>query len=231
MNATAIAARGDRRAGQATALLLLLGLVPAVAGTARLVDLVRGAEITEANARFFASPVPVVLHVLSVVPYSMLGAFQLHSGLRRRRLRWHRSAGRFLVVLGMTAALTGLWMTLVYPWPVGDGPVLYVLRLVFGSYMLVSLIVAVESIRRRDFRSHGAWMVRAYAVGMGAGTQVFTHAPWLLLLGQPTETIRAFLMGAGWMINLVVAEWLIRRRALHRDSASPSIPSAAAGVA
>jgi hypothetical protein len=37
--------------------------------------------------------------------------------------------------------------------------------------------------------------------------------------------------GAGWVINLVVAERLIRRSALRRDSASPSIPSAAAGVA
>jgi hypothetical protein len=55
-------------------------------------------------------------------------------------------------------------------------------------------------------------MIRAYATGLGAGTQVVTHLFWLLLVGQPTGFSRAVLMGAGWVINLAVAEWIIRRR-------------------
>jgi hypothetical protein len=54
-------------------------------------------------------------------------------------------------------------------------------------------------------------MTRAYAIGLGAGTQVLTHLPWFLLVGKPDETPRAFMMGAGWVINLAVAEWIIRR--------------------
>ena len=68
------------------------------------------------------------------------------------------------------------------------------------------------AIRRRDFASHGAWMTRAYAIGMGAGTQVLTHLPWFVLVGTPGESARTFLMGAGWVINVVVAEWIIRSR-------------------
>jgi hypothetical protein len=45
---------------------------------------------------------------------------------------------------------------------------------------------------------------------MGAGTQVLTHLPWFLLVGQPKELPRALLMGAGWVINVVMAEWVIR---------------------
>lgn len=56
-------------------------------------------------------------------------------------------------------------------------------------------------------------MVRAYAIGQGAGTQVFTHLPWVLLLGQPGETTRTGLMAAGWLINLAVAGWAVRRSA------------------
>jgi uncharacterized membrane protein len=204
------------------AMLILLSLVPAAFGTMRLAELARGADVTAANARFFAQPLPVVLHILAVIPYSIVGAFQFVPSFRRRRRGWHRAAGKVLVVLGLVAALTGLWMAHFYPWPEGDGHVLYYIRLVFGSAMTLSIVLAVAAVRRRDFLSHGAWMLRAYAIGMGAATQVLTHLPWFILFGKPGESSRAFLMGAGWVINLAVAEWLIRRRA-RRPSTVPAI--------
>jgi hypothetical protein len=33
-----------------------------------------------------------------------------------------------------------------------------------------------------------------------------------VILGPPTELSRALLMGAAWVINLGVAEWVIRKR-------------------
>ncbi len=174
--------------------LILLSLVPAAAGTVRLAELARGAAITAANARFFAMPLPVVLHILSIIPFSMLGALQFAPAFRRRNRRWHRAAGLVLVECGLVAALTGLWMALAYPWPAGDGVVVYAERLVFGTAMLLSIILAVDAIRRRDFAAHGAWMTRAYAIGMGAGTQVLTHMPYFLLVGQPT-LVRRLRMG------------------------------------
>ncbi len=191
--------------------LLLLSVVPVLAGAVRLVELGSDAPVTASNARFFAAPLPVVLHILSVTLYSLLGAFQFAPIFRRRHARWHRLAGRVLVPAGLTAALSGLWMTLFYPWSAGDGVALFWLRLLFGSAMLASLLLGVDALRRRQFAEHGAWMIRAYAIGLGAGTQVFTHLFWLVLVGQPTEASRAVLMGAGWVINLAVAEWIIRR--------------------
>ena len=191
--------------------LLLLSIVPVLAGAVRLVELGSDAPVTASNARFFAAPLPVVLHILSVTIYSMLGAFQFAPSFRRRHARWHRLAGRVLIPAGLVAALSGLWMTLFYPWPAGDGVVLFGLRLCFGSAMLVAILAGVNALRRRNFAQHGNWMMRGYAIGMGAGTQVFTHLFWLLLFGQPMELSRAALMGAGWVINLAVAEWIIRR--------------------
>ncbi len=193
--------------------LIVLSLVPAIAGTARMAQLATRATITPENARFFATPLPVLLHIPAVIVYSMLGAFQFAPGFRRRNRPWHRAAGRILAPCGLLAALSGLWMTLVYPWPAGDGQLLYVERLVFGSAMVAAIGLGLEAIRRRDFSSHGAWMVRAYAIGLGAGTQVLTHLPWFLLAdGKPGELPRGVMMGAGWVINVVVAEWIIRHR-------------------
>jgi hypothetical protein len=207
------------------ALLVLLSLVPAVMGTARLAELASGAEVTPGNARFFARPLPVVLHILAVIPYSIVGAFQFAPGIRRRHRGWHRAAGRVLAGCGLVAALTGLWMAHFYPWPAGDGEALYVIRLVVGSAMAVSIVLAVVAIWRRDFAAHGAWMTRAYALGMGAGTQVLTHLPWFILVGKPGEAARAVLMGAGWAINVAVAEWIIRRAPSPRRTVAATVPA------
>ena len=192
--------------------LLVLSAIPVAGGAFRLTQLSSGATITPDNARFFASPLPVVLHIVSVSLYSVLGAFQFAPGFRRRRPGWHRAAGRLLIPSGLIAALSGLWMTHFYPWPEYDGEVLYGLRLVFGSAMLLFILLGVAAIRRRDFAQHGAWMIRAYAIALGAGTQVFTHLPWFLFPEIQGELTRALAMGAGWVVNLAVAEWVIRKR-------------------
>jgi uncharacterized membrane protein len=218
MSATTSSGRAEWRI---PAMLILLALVPAAFGTARLVELAGDADVTPANARFLARPLPVVLHILAVVPYSILGAFQFAPAFRRRHQGWHRAAGRVLAPLGLLGALTGLWMAQVYAWPAGDGQILYVERMVFGTAMAASIVLGLRAIRRRDFVSHGAWMTRAYAIGLGAGTQVITHLPWALLVGgRPGELPRAVMMGAGWVINVVAAEWIIRRRRARRRPAA-----------
>jgi uncharacterized membrane protein len=192
--------------------LVLLSFVPALGGMSRLAQLGGGAAITSENARFFASPIPIIIHIFSAIPFSILGAFQFAPTFRRKHRSWHRSAGRVLVVLGLITALSGLWMTLFYPWAPQDGAAVYVERLIFGSIMLASMLLGVDAIRRRKFELHGQWMLRAYAVGMGAGTQVITHLPYFIIIGQPHSVARGWLMGSAWVINLLVAERIISKQ-------------------
>lgn len=207
------------KAGSATwfvAALLALSAIPLGAGAFRLAELAGGAAITPANARFFASPVPVVLHIVCAGVYALLGAFQFAPGFRRRRPGWHRLAGRLLVPCGLLVGLSGLWMTVFYPHPAGDGALLSALRLLFGSAMVASIVLGYVAIRRGDVRRHRAWMLRGYALGLGAGTQALTLATGAALLGPPSELRRALLMGAAWAINLAVAEYAIRKRSAPR---------------
>jgi hypothetical protein len=110
-----------------------------------------------------------------------------------------------------------MWMALFYPRAHNVGNLLTAFRLLFGSAMVASIVLGFVAIRRGDVRRHRAWMTRAYAIGLGAGTQMFTGLVASLIVGPPTELSRALQDGAGWAINLAVAEWAIRRRwAPHR---------------
>src|SRR3954468_18985074 len=95
--------------------LVALVLIPALFGSLRLIGLAGGPQLMPADPRMTASPVPVIVHVVSAVGYAVSGAFQFTAALRRRRPGWHRVAGRFLVVLGLAVAVSALWMTLFYP--------------------------------------------------------------------------------------------------------------------
>lgn len=195
--------------------LILLAVIPVLAGMVRVGQLTIGLDttpVTPENARFVASPLPVILHILGSTVYALLGAFQFVPSFRLRYPRWHRRAGWLLVPAGLVAALSGLWMAHFYPWPAGDGELLYAMRLIVGFMMTLSLIQAVVAVRQRKFAQHGAWMVRAYALGMGAGTQVLTQIIWMVLVGTSGEFARNMVMGSGWLINLLIAEWIISRR-------------------
>ncbi len=212
-----------RSAAWLVAALLMLSAIPLAAGTVYLIQLARGGPITPFNARFFASPLPVVLHIVGAAVYIILGAFQFAPGFRRRWPGWHRVAGRLVVLCGLLVGLSALWMTLFYAWPVGDGALLAALRLLFGSAMIVFIVLGFTAILRRDVRRHRAWMMRGYALGLGAGTQALILAAGVMIVGPPSELSRALLMGAAWAINLAVAEWAIRRRPAAPARTAPAV--------
>ena len=198
--------------------LVALSLVPVTAGSVRLMQLASG-NATDENARFFDAPLPAVLHIAAVTLFSLLGAMQFSPRLRRVMPRWHRWAGRVVVPCGLVAALTGLWMSQFYALPPTDGTALYLIRAVVGGWMTFALCRGYVAIRHRDVATHRDWMLRGYAIGMGAGTQVLTSVPYFLAVGMPDTATRAVLMGAGLAINAGVAEAIIARRARPRGLA------------
>jgi len=210
--------------------LILLSAIPLIAGAFRLNQLASGAEITPDNARFFASPLPVVLHIVGAMVYALLGAFQFVSRLWQRGVGWHRWVGRLLLVpCGLIVGLSGLWMTMFYPGTNSTNGIgallLYALRLLFGLGMVLSIVLGFIAIRREDMIGHRAWMTRAYAIGVGAGTQALTLAAGEMIAGPPSELGNALLMGAAWGINLAVAEWSIRRKPGNRSRKAAAVVS------
>jgi uncharacterized membrane protein len=194
--------------------LVVLSLIPVISGSLRLIEAAGGPQLMPVNPRIDASPAPLVVHVLAAAIYAVLGAFQFPARLRRRHPAWHRRSGRILVGAGLAVAGSGLWMTLFYSGAPG-GVLLWTIRLVVGSTMAAAIVLGFTAIRRRDIAAHRAWMIRAYALGLGAGTQAFTEGIGEALFGTG-DLSKAISMGSAWVINALVAEWIIQRPSVRR---------------
>ena len=121
------------------------------------------------------------------------------------------------MVAGLLVAASAVWMTLFYPAQPGTGELLYALRLTFGSAMAACLVLGLTTARRRDITAHRAWMIRAYAIGLAPGTQAFTEGLGGVVFGD-SVLAGDLAKGAGWVINLIVAEWAIRRTTRHQPA-------------
>lgn len=217
----AAAARPSRRRSPGWLLptaLMVFGLIPIAANGLRRVAMAVGAE-GAASGDGGGMPVPVVMHVLGATAFVVLGALQFSADFRRRRPRWHRIAGRVAILGALIAAGSGLWLAFV-SLSTSTG-LLFTFRLLAASGLAASIVLGFRDIRHRRVAAHRAWMIRAFALGLGAATQVFTLGFGEQLFGKGELSI-ALLNGAGWAINLAVAEWAIRRapRRVARQAAA-----------
>jgi hypothetical protein len=187
--------------------LIAFGLVPILANALRRVALAAGAAGSSSGDGGGMS-LPVILHVVGATVFVVLGALQFSARFRRRRPSWHRIAGRVAILAALLAAGSGLW--LAFATLSDSSALLFLFRLSAAAGLAVCIILGFRAIRQRRLAQHRAWMIRAFAIGLGAATQVFTLGFGEVLFAK-TELSVALLNGAGWAINLAVAEWLIRR--------------------
>lgn len=186
--------------------LLLLSALPILGGVLRLREVGAGA----ASALPVTSTVAIVAHIVAMTLFCLLGAFQFSPALRIRR-GWHRIAGRALLPAGLIGALSSVWIAVFFHGP-PDELAFAMIRLVFAAAMAVLLVQAAIAIKRRNFVVHGAWMTRAYAIAVSGGTQALVAVLWSIPFGEADAHGEAWLVAAGFVINSVVAELIIRRR-------------------
>ncbi|MBD8022647.1 DUF2306 domain-containing protein [Microbacterium sp. Sa1CUA4] len=187
--------------------LMSFGLLPLLANAVRRLAEAAGAPGSGAGGGGGVS-LPVVAHVIGATVFVVLGALQFSASLRSRRPAWHRVAGRLAAVGAVLAAASGVW--LAFDALEDDGALLFTFRLVAAAGMGAFIVLGVVAILRRRLRRHRAWMIRAYAIGLGAATQLFTLGFGEELIGTGQVGV-ALLNAGGWAINLAVAEWVIRR--------------------
>ncbi|WP_327677139.1 DUF2306 domain-containing protein [Kitasatospora sp. NBC_00458] len=174
--------------------------------TSRYLTLDPEVFLDEQRAVYLANELPLVLHVGGGVLAILLGPWQFLPRLRARRPGLHRVIGRLYLVTVVATGAAGLVLVpkaLVGPIaPIGFGAL--------DVLLLLSTAVAWRAVRRGDIARHRAWMTRSYAlIFAGATLRV-----WLVVMdavGVPFDQAYAAAAWTCWLINLVVAEYLIAR--------------------
>lgn len=155
---------------------------------------------------------PLFVHVLGGLGFLILGASQVLPQIRHARPRMHRRLGRIALPMGYLGAVAGLWMTLTHPGI--STALLHWGRIGAASFWLLALSLGLRAILQRDFRRHGRWMLRAYAIALPAGTLPFILLPIVAITGEAENVLLAdAIQVAAWPLHVGLAEWIIRRGA------------------
>ena len=202
-------------------LLLALAIctfIPVMMAAVRVVQIPLDA-LPEDSLRLARVPVAFFLHSLAGLLFGVLGPLQFVRALRLRFGSLHRLAGRIFVLAGAGLALSGLGLLLQVE-SIATG-LLDAARGIFGLALISALVLGVAAAQAHDMRRHRAWMIRAYAIGMGTGTVALVMFPIYLITGEPVMGLSADIAVVGmWLLNIALAEWVVRRLA----SPGPSQP-------
>jgi hypothetical protein len=116
--------------------------------------------------------------------------------------------GRSYVVAVVVGSLAGLGLATVSQ----EGLVTHIGFGLLAVLWLISTLQAYRRIRARDLVSHRQWMIRSYSLTLAAVT-LRIYLPLSQLLGLPFSDAYQAVAWVCWVPNLVVAEWIILRRA------------------
>ena len=197
-------------------LLLLLGSLNVLFGALQLGTIQQGPPTVAdefTSLHYFATPIPIVLHIAAGIIFNLLGPLQFAPAIWQRWPAWHRWAGRLLIISGAAVGLTGLWMNQFYP--AYGGFLKYSGVAVSSIGLIVALGIALRAILNRDIPRHRAWMMRAFALGLGPATQRFFILPYFFMGGEINDLLIGLVVWFGFLINLIVVEgvlWQGRRK-------------------
>ncbi|MEV1131667.1 DUF2306 domain-containing protein [Agromyces sp. NPDC049794] len=159
--------------------------------------------------RYVAYPWLAYLHLVPGVLYLVGAPLQLWRRFRERHFRFHRRLGRVLLTLGLVSGVFALAFGVPFSY---GGAWQSLAAAVFGSWFLVSLLLAYRAIRSGNVRMHRRWMIRAFAVGLGVGTIRI----WVGLLAGtqllPLEESFAPAFWLGLSMHVIAAELWLRWR-------------------
>jgi uncharacterized membrane protein len=171
----------------------------------------RAAEVAQFDAHFSAHRRLTGLHIIPGGLFLALVPLQLSRTLRARFAKVHRWNGRFLIALGVTSALIGLYFGVVIPFAgVGESVAIAAVTVWFFA----TLIRAYAAIRRGDVAVHRAWMLRAIAVPIGVSVVRVAGAladVALTPVGYSARTVFVVALWTGWAATIAVTEWWVRQ--------------------
>lgn len=188
--------------------LFLATLLPILLALVQVVQIPLDA-LPEDSKRLTATPILHFVHVLGGATFAILGPIQFGRALLPEFGALHRVLGRVFVATGAMISISSLGLLWHFPGTysvaISGG------RLVFGIGLGVALFMAMQAIATRDLVRHRNWMIRAYALGIGATAVTMVFFPIYLITGEPPQGLVADIAFLGaWTACVLFAEGLVR---------------------
>jgi uncharacterized membrane protein len=164
------------------------------------------------DAHFARYILPLRLHIAGGMGALLTGPWQFSQRLRARALNLHRWLGRFYLLEVALGSIAGFFMAVVskrgLPTHLGFG-ILAVLWFFTG-------LQAYRMVRQGNIDAHRQWMIRNFALTLAAVT-LRVQLPFLMgVLHWPFPPAYITVSWLCWVPNLLIAEWMVRRRMAHQ---------------
>jgi len=149
------------------------------------------------------------VHVYASIICLPAGFTQFSPGLLKRAPRWHRVSGRiYAFVAVFLAGPSGFVIGL----HANGGPTSQLAFCLLAILWVYCTLKGWHTARKGDIKAHRNWMIRSFALALSA----ITLRAWKVGLvaafhPRPMDVYR-IVAWLGWVLNLLIAEWIIRRR-------------------
>jgi hypothetical protein len=158
------------------------------------------------KAAYAAYPWRIIIHVAASLVALAVGPWQFIAALRRRKAL-HRGLGFIYFLAVFVGGISGFFTAFI-----AQGGFISQAGFVVLSLLWVgSAVAALRAIKRGDYLAHEAWAIRSFALAFSAVT-IRLQLGAGFATGQRFEDFYWMLSWTCWIPNLIVAEWLIRRR-------------------
>lgn len=148
------------------------------------------------------------IHVYASIWVLLAGFTQFSGWIQKNNRRLHRSMGYIYVIdVLLITGPAGLIMGLYANGGFLSRMAFIILALLWIFFTAMALIKA----KQKDFKAHRRFMIRSYALTLSA----LTLRAWKYAINNtielPPMDVYRVVAWIGWVGNLLVAEWLIRR--------------------
>ncbi|MDP2282933.1 MAG: DUF2306 domain-containing protein [Pseudohongiella sp.] len=149
------------------------------------------------------TPLAASTHFLLGAIVIVIGALQFNTRIRQRHVLVHRWFGRIYVSGVFIGGVAGL----VLAFSSFGGLVTHVGFGLLAVCWLITTGIAFKQIRAGNISSHQNWMIRSYALTLGAVT-LRIYLGLSQAFGLPFEEAYQTISWLAWVPNLIIAEWV-----------------------
>lgn len=158
------------------------------------------------QAAYAQHPWRILIHVAASLVALAVGPWQFIPALRRHKAL-HRGLGFVYFLAVFVGGISGMFTAFIAQ----GGMISQVGFVTLAELWIVTATLALMAIKRGDYRSHEVWAIRSFALTFAAVT-IRLQLGAGFAAGQRFEDFYWMLSWTCWIPNLLVAEWLIRRR-------------------